>query len=114
MLTISNPSDSLILIPIAGLATHVSPIYHRNYMDSSWMLPVVLPFSEGPRSCIGQQFALTENVCVLASIVRRYEILVPQHLLSLSHEEQKKEMLQWVALMTTTPSHPHVRLRRRS
>jgi len=81
-------------------------------MASSYSLPVVLPFSAGPRHCIGEQFALTENVCVLASIVRRYEILVPQHLQSLSHEEQKKEMLQWFAITTMKPSNPHVRLRR--
>jgi len=75
---------------------------------------VVLPFATGPRSCIGQQFALTEGVCVLASIVRRYEILVPQHLQSLPHEEQKKEMLHWSQFVTMTPSQSLVCLRRRS
>jgi len=39
-----------------------------------------LPFSMGPRVCIGQAFATQEAVLVLASIVRRYDIEpVPEH-----------------------------------
>ncbi|HEY5791888.1 MAG TPA: cytochrome P450, partial [Chthoniobacterales bacterium] len=39
-----------------------------------------LPFSMGPRVCVGQAFATQEAVMVLASIVRRYEILPdPNH-----------------------------------
>lgn len=38
------------------------------------------PFSEGPRSCIGQQYAWLEGVLVLASIAQSWHIsLVPDH-----------------------------------
>jgi cytochrome P450 len=39
-----------------------------------------IPFSAGPRVCIGQAFAIQEAVLVLASVVRRYQIdPVPEH-----------------------------------
>jgi len=78
------------------------------------MLYVVLAFSTGPRSCIGQRFALTENLCILASIVRRYEILVPRALASRSRGEQEKVMLAWHQRITMTPNDARVRLRLRS
>jgi cytochrome P450 len=39
-----------------------------------------LPFSEGPRSCIGQHYAWLEGIMVLASIAQSWRIhLVPGH-----------------------------------
>ncbi len=35
---------------------------------------VYMPFGAGPRICVGAQFALTEGVLVLASLVRRYRL----------------------------------------
>jgi len=32
------------------------------------------PFGDGPRICVGQQFALTEAVLVLATVARRYRL----------------------------------------
>jgi cytochrome P450 len=34
-----------------------------------------LPFSAGSRSCIGQQFAMKELRLILATLVRRYELV---------------------------------------
>jgi cytochrome P450 family 4 len=34
-----------------------------------------IPFSAGPRNCIGQKFALLEEKTVLSSILRHYELL---------------------------------------
>jgi len=36
-----------------------------------------LPFGAGPRKCIGNTFALTEAVIIIASIVQRYRVCVP-------------------------------------
>jgi cytochrome P450 family 4 len=33
-----------------------------------------IPFSAGPRNCIGQKFALLEQKTVLSSILRRFEV----------------------------------------
>ena len=33
-----------------------------------------IPFSAGPRNCIGQRFALMEEKCVLASIFRHFHV----------------------------------------
>lgn len=36
-----------------------------------------LPFSMGPRNCIGQKFAMLEMKCVLSYLVRNFEIFRP-------------------------------------
>lgn len=33
-----------------------------------------IPFSAGPRNCIGQKFAILEEKCVISSIIRRYKV----------------------------------------
>uniref|UniRef100_A0A915DHF8 Cytochrome P450 n=1 Tax=Ditylenchus dipsaci TaxID=166011 RepID=A0A915DHF8_9BILA len=38
-----------------------------------------IPFSAGPRNCIGQKFAVTEQRIVLAKIFRRYKIITVMH-----------------------------------
>lgn len=62
-----------------------------------------LPFSAGPRNCIGQKFALLEIKTVISKIVRTFEILAPldelvskdgysRHFVGLSPEEQRKRL----------------------
>ncbi|KAG8216942.1 cytochrome P450 [Butyriboletus roseoflavus] len=73
----------------------------------------VLPFSGGARSCIGQRFALAEMVCILASVVRRYQIRVPDDLANKPFEEQKEVLLRWTTGITLTPVNVRVKLCRR-
>jgi unspecific monooxygenase len=62
-----------------------------------------MPFGAGPRICVGAQFALTEAVLVLASLVQRFEIAC----------EGARPVLP-VAIVTTQPDHaPLFRLRLR-
>ena len=39
-----------------------------------------LPFGAGPRSCIGESFAWTEGILLIATLVQRWRLrLVPGH-----------------------------------
>jgi hypothetical protein len=112
----SNLSGSSTRIRTAGLAMPVSGTFQEANVDENenpHVSSLVLAFAAGQRSCLGQQFALAESVCILAAIVRRYEILVPQDLQSLSREKKEKEMLDWYCRATVTPTGARVRLRRR-
>uniref|UniRef100_A0A8D8U0I8 Cytochrome P450 4C1 n=2 Tax=Cacopsylla melanoneura TaxID=428564 RepID=A0A8D8U0I8_9HEMI len=39
-----------------------------------------IPFSAGPRNCIGQKFALLEEKCVLASVLRKFKVISQEKL----------------------------------
>ncbi|KAJ7468042.1 cytochrome P450 [Mycena latifolia] len=115
---------SWVAIDITAL--HMNPIYWgqdaedfkpERFIDTEmyrWPRDAFFGFSSGPRSCIGQRFALTESVCALASLVRSYNISVPDHLASKSFEEQKRLLLGWRPSITSTPTNCVVRLRRRA
>ena len=76
--------------------------------------PLVNAFSGGARSCIGQRFALTESICILAQIARKYEICIPDELEDKLFYEQKEIMLAWTPGLTMTPMNAKVVLRPRA
>ncbi|XP_019867386.1 cytochrome P450 4d2 [Aethina tumida] len=47
-----------------------------------------VPFSAGPRNCIGQKFAMLEMKCILSKLIRKYELLpsIPEHKIKLAAE----------------------------
>ncbi|KAJ7468050.1 cytochrome P450 [Mycena latifolia] len=112
---------SMVVIDIAAL--HMNPMYWgqdvenfkpERFIDTEtyrWPRDAFFGFSGGTRSCVGQRFALAESVCALASLVRSYDISVPDHLGSKSFEEQKRLMLRWKLGVTSTPTNCVVRLR---
>jgi hypothetical protein len=53
-------------------------------------------------------------VCVLALLIRKYEVLVPVSLEGKSMEEKKNRMLAWVHELTTTPKDARVCVKERS
>jgi len=75
---------------------------------------LVAGFSFGARNCIGQRFAFAELVCVVALLIRRYEILVPASLEQKAMEEKKGHMLAWVPAVTATPVNARVRVKERN
>lgn len=88
------PSDTIILM--SPYLIHHDPRFHPDpdqFNPDSWVdrppgqIPKYeyFPFSEGPRSCIGQQYAWLEGVMVIASIAQSWRIsLVPGHQVELA------------------------------
>ncbi|KAJ7247919.1 cytochrome P450, partial [Mycena haematopus] len=121
--SISLKTGNIVMVDILGL--HMNPMYWgpdvaafkpERFIDTEsyrWPRDAFVAFSSGPRNCIGQRFALAESVCLIASLVRNYEILVPQNLRGKPFEEQRKEMLRWWPGATMTPANCVVSLRRR-
>ena len=100
-------------IPLpAGAIVFISPwVLHRHrrlwaqpeVFDPARFLPgapapdrfAYLPFGVGPRVCIGAQFALTEAILVLATMIKAFKI-----------ERADDKPVEPVAIVTTQPDHP--------
>ncbi|XP_049313400.1 cytochrome P450 4d8 [Bactrocera dorsalis] len=76
------PAGAAILISLYGMfrqaryferPTEFLPERHLNNGSASAFL--FIPFSAGPRNCIGQKFAMLEMKMIIAKIVREYELL---------------------------------------
>ncbi|KAJ3656430.1 hypothetical protein Zmor_015510 [Zophobas morio] len=89
------PKNTNIVIFIYGL--HRNPDYFpepekfkpERFENFNNSLPFsYIPFSAGPRNCIGQKFAMLEMKSVISKIVRQFEIkpTVPRHEVQLSPE----------------------------
>ncbi|KIJ62164.1 hypothetical protein HYDPIDRAFT_182927 [Hydnomerulius pinastri MD-312] len=121
--SVAIPAGSVVIMDIWAL--HMNPLYWgedvedfkpERFIDKGsyrWPRNAFLPFSGGARSCIGQRFAITESICILANVVRRYQVLVPDDLASLSRKEQEATMLKWTTGVTITPTNARVKLCRR-
>ena len=61
-----------------------------------------LPFSGGPRGCIGRGFAETEGVAVLTMIVARYRVEVKDEprFRGETFEQRKERLLAWGRSLT--------------
>lgn len=59
--------------PEAFLPGRFDPEDRENHVDSK-SLGTYLPFSRGPRICIGRHFAMMEMVVILAALLTRYRI----------------------------------------
>ncbi|KAI5121947.1 hypothetical protein M0805_002018 [Coniferiporia weirii] len=117
------PKGSIITMDI--WATHMNPLHwgpdaHQfrperfiDKPDYKWPRDAFLPFSAGARGCIGQRFAMTESVCLLACLARHYEILPPDGVDSENLSERcKRRLLKWTTGVTISPTNAFVRLRK--
>ncbi|KDQ57720.1 hypothetical protein JAAARDRAFT_35408 [Jaapia argillacea MUCL 33604] len=121
--SVAIPKGSVVIIDV--WASHMNPLHWgpdaeefkpERFIDTEtyrWPRDAFLAFSAGARGCIGKRFSLTESICILACLVRRYEILIPEDLLEKGLEERKRVLLSWVLGVTVTPTNARVRVRRR-
>ncbi|KAH6912979.1 cytochrome P450 [Coprinopsis sp. MPI-PUGE-AT-0042] len=94
MLTCGNQSGETTTIPVPKgsrvnintSALHHNPRYWSDpeefqpdrFMKPDWPRDAFLPFSAGPRACLGRKFFETEAVAALTMIISRYKVTVKQ------------------------------------
>ncbi|KAI0266552.1 cytochrome P450, partial [Gloeopeniophorella convolvens] len=115
---------SVIIADIYGV--HTNPIHWgpdckefkpKRFIDTEsykWPRHAFLAFSVGARACIGSRFSLTESVCLLACLVRRYEILLPENVAQMDAHERYRLLTKWTVGVTLVPTNAMVRLRPRT
>ncbi|PBK99821.1 cytochrome P450 [Armillaria gallica] len=107
--TIPVPQGTIVNIDVVGL--HYNPRYWKDpeMFDPSrflgdWPREAFVPFSQGPRACMGRKFFETEGVAVLTMLVSKYQITIEEKP-GETFEERKGRILQTRAGITLTPIH---------
>ncbi|KAJ3520439.1 hypothetical protein NM688_g9161 [Phlebia brevispora] len=108
--TIPMPSGSNISMHMPGL--HYNPRYwpdpyrfNPKRFLGDWPKDAFLPFSAGPRACLGRRFTETESIAVLTMIVLNYKICIleePQFAEE-SPEERRERVLRSRSGVSMTP-----------
>ncbi|TFK60268.1 cytochrome P450 [Pluteus cervinus] len=77
------PAETKVFFSVAGL--HYNPRYWKDPYTfnpdrflQDWPRDAFLPFSGGPRACLGRRFFETEAIAVLSIIVSRYKIEIKE------------------------------------
>ncbi|EKM58126.1 uncharacterized protein PHACADRAFT_252187 [Phanerochaete carnosa HHB-10118-sp] len=106
------PKGSDVLFDTAGL--HYNPKYWTDphtfspsrFTRSDWPRDAYLPFSGGPRACLGRRFAEIEIIAVLVLFVLRFTIHVKDEPKYRSETEQQRRdrVLKSVSVLTLTPT----------
>lgn len=111
------PKNSIIMIPIKQICrnpeffkepdTFKPERFLADQQSTEKVNPFAfIPFSAGPRNCVGQKFAIYEVKCVLSKILRNFEI-------SLSKESKDCELIlcNEIILRTENPIKFHFKKR---
>ncbi|KAJ3575472.1 hypothetical protein NP233_g1074 [Leucocoprinus birnbaumii] len=119
-LTTTNAQGETVIVPIPkGMDVHINvPALQNNpkywddphdfkpdrFLKTDWNRDAFLPFSGGPRACLGRKFAETEVIASLTMLVSRYKISVkdePQFAKE-TFEQRKARLLKAVDLLSLT------------
>jgi len=115
------PKGTPIEISVAGL--HYNPRYWKDpeefkpsrFLDPDWPKDAFMPFSAGPRACIGRKFFETEAIVILTMLVSRYKIEVKEEpqFSGETFEETKARITASKSGITMTPIRVPLVLKRR-
>ncbi|KAE9391411.1 cytochrome P450 [Gymnopus androsaceus JB14] len=115
------PKGTSIELNVAGL--HYNPRYWKDpeefrpsrFLDPDWPKDAFIPFSAGPRACIGRKFFETEAIAILTMLVLRYKIEIKEEpqFASETFEERKARVTASKSGVTMTPIRIPLVLKRR-
>ncbi|KAL5634078.1 hypothetical protein ACGC1H_006046 [Rhizoctonia solani] len=82
--TVRVPASTVVHVCSTGL--HYNPSYWESpdefdperFMDPHWNRDAFVPFSLGPRACIGRRFAETALVAELTALISKYKVSIDQ------------------------------------
>ncbi|KAJ3984113.1 cytochrome P450 [Lentinula detonsa] len=110
-LVLPVPRGTHIVINTVGL--HYNPRYWKDpeefrpsrFLEPDWPRDAFVPFSAGPRACIGRKFFETEGIAILTMIISRYKIEIKEEpqFASETFEQRKARVLAAKPGLTITP-----------
>ncbi|KZV71454.1 cytochrome P450 [Peniophora sp. CONT] len=115
------PKSTRIVINTPAL--HRNPRYWSDpltfkperFLDPDWPRDAFVPFSAGPRACIGRRFFETEGIAILTMLISQYKVEIkdePQFA-GESFDERKSRVLASKPGLTTTPVRVPLTFKRR-
>ncbi len=68
----------------------------KRFLAADWPRDAFLPFSAGPRACLGRRFTETESVVAVAMIILRYKVTIKEEkrFASETFEQKKTRVLR--------------------
>ncbi|CAE6408629.1 unnamed protein product [Rhizoctonia solani] len=93
-------------------ALHMNPHYWganaadfdpTRFLAPDWPKHAFMPFSSGPRACLGRGFATAEASRIIATLAQDWDLECTNELRNIPWESRKEQLLQWRQEVTMTP-----------